>query len=1430
MATSDIDKRKSTRYAVKLNALVHPNVGRSWLCTIQDFCGGGMLLTEQDSSRTRRAMPGIKPGEKVGIHFSVPGDKERHFRLEGKIVRVMESGVGINFPSGMDEDAMDALMDHSGGELAKPRPKPAATNQGPRRGLSGAARATGSKLNISNTAAGNRSVGRPTAAATPARPGARDAGGAPAAESSSGTAAKSAEAPAAPQTSSDAFLSGEMNLADSKRMVAALRREILKILPEMNAAFFKYMDSELLELAKNAKSNAEQSEFFAAMSNLEKAKKQVGQDFMKEVIDQVDNPRDLETLLEERRKANEERKAASANKRVKLSLVNTDEFEDWLAVANIVSRSERVYEKYLDELQTRMGHMVDAWAHNEANPLGVSVFSHAFDDAIRSVELSKDVRQKVYSGYESKVIPLFRKLYITTTKLLEDSGLFPDLDEDYVSPAKQAAPAEVPEPVEEEEEIIEQPEPEATIPEPDDDPEDTDDEVEELIDLQDLLKDELQSRREEQKTKAPQRAPEREQAREEDTTQSRPQHPPRPRSIREMPKRPQPRDMGEAISNLYGTVRQLMDDFDGYDDDGDQDYVELDEVEHMLQELQSYKRESGMRLPIRQRLMDGAVADGRQRRLSPQAAEGIEVVESLVDNIEQDELLSEGVKDWVRQLELTLDKVATTRSDFLSKTNPHRSVEVINQLARLGGAETGSVKRHVDQIIQGINENYDQDPSVFDDAYEQLQPLIDRQSRAFTGNVQRAVKASEGQQTLRNAQKAVVTELDKRLAGKQVPEVLMKLLMPGWRNLMVNTHLRQGQESTDWRKHLQALEQLFQYTEEGADPSQSPDYMPPEELMEHISAGLDSISYEPGQRIPLLNSLRKMLTSDDRGASLPKVAIEESIADTLGFTDVGERDAIRQKIIEEMSGDEKWERARERAGLMHVGEWVEFLKQQEEPEIAIVAWISEDQSRLVFVNRRGANSHDLAVEELATMMIEGQVRILEEADIPLTDRASHRMLQDMHNQLTHQATHDELTGLVNRKEFERELERALGVSKRDKKTHVVAYFDLDQFKVVNNTGGHEAGDQLLMEIGGEMRRVVDDGVILARLGGDEYGVLIENSEKEHGLAVLKKIGDVVKAHRFKWRAEQFSLTTSCGWVFVDESTKSVSEILQGADAACIAAKEAGRDRLQEYTAEDSDMGHRRGVMEFVSQIDKALEEDRFVLNCQKIAPLDEKGKEHAHYEVLLTVLDDKGEPMPPQDFIIAAETYNRMGAIDRWVIKNAFEFIASNILKLDDLGAFSINVSGNSLTEPDFMEFVLEQFNQTRLPTSRICFEITETSAIGNLDDVVEFMDKLKIIGVQFSLDDFGTGLSSYSYLRNLPVDFLKIDGIFVKDIKSNPSDYAVVKSINEIGHFMGKKTIAEYVEDDEVMDILREIGVDFAQGYGVEKKRPIVELLSPSR
>ncbi len=1358
-----MDKRRSPRYPVSLNALVHPNEGRSWLCSIRDFCDGGMLLVEQGAGRVRRGMPGIATGGVVGIHFSVPsGTKEKHFRLEGKIVRTMDSGVGINFPSGMDEEAMTALLNYSNSMplAGGGSEEPAAPAQQPRTASSRPARA----------AAGSNRVAS-SGAASPAT--------------------RSATNPANGQQTTSADLDlvaeqgaqGGIKPADSKRIIAAVRREVAKVLPEMNSAFFSYMDEELLKLARDAKTNAEQSEYFAAMSNLEKAKKAVGQSFANEVLDQVDHPRNLQELLEERKAAESERKAKQAERKVKLSLVNTEEFEDWLAVANIISRSERSYEKYLQEIRQRLGMLVESWRHVEANPLGTSVFTHAFDNAIRTVELTKEIRQKVYSGFEAKAVPLFRKLYVAVTRLLEESKLFPDLDDDYITPmapVKSPDRSRTPEP---------EPVPEAE-PEPDDD--DAQDESYNLREELEEIKQELRGRsgRGSRRGSRGDRRQDRRRRSDDDPV----------------------RDMGDALSSLYSAVRGL----DQEPEVDDRDYADVDEIRDLLSEISTQRSERRVRATDQLRQ--------NQRPIAPEVMESLGVVENLIDSIETDNMLSGPVKDWIQQLELTLDKVATDGGNILSGETPHQSVEVINQLARLGGAESSSVRRNVDQIIQNITENYDTNPAVFDEAVEQLKPLVDRQSKAFTGNVQRTVKASEGQQTLANAQRAVVGELDRRLKGREVPEVLMRLLMPGWRNLLVNTHLRQGEESADWQRHVGALDQVIQHVEGTASPDVTENYMEPQELLDYIEQGLDSISFEPGQRIPLVNSLKQVLLERDQATPVNMVALEkDSVAEALGFAEVDHKEAKRQAILAEWQAKPEWNRFFERAQNIHVGDWMDF---EGDEQVSIVAWCNEDASSFVFVNRRGVKTHDLMVEELAVMLANKTARIMEESDLPLTDRASHRMLQNMHNQLTHQASHDELTGLANRKEFERSLENAIVSAKKGDATHIAAILDLDQFKVINNAAGLNAGDELLKNISNLLRVSLDSEHTLCRVGGNEFGIVIYRCAKDSGISVIRQLCDGIKAHRFEWEGDVFSLTASVGVVFIDSDVQDASAVMRRAGSSCDAAKEAGRDRMHVFDPGDTTIEKRRDIMSFVSQIDNALKEDRFILNCQKIQPVFADGNDHAHYEILLTVLDENNEPMPPQDFIIAAETYNRMGAIDRWVIKNAFKWIASNILKLDDLGAFSINISGNSLTEDDFMEFVLEQFNETRLPTSKICFEITETSAIGSLDDAIEFMEKMKVIGVEFSLDDFGTGLSSYSYLRNLPVDYLKIDGIFVKDIKTNPSDYAVVKSINEIGHFMGKKTIAEYVEDDEILEILREIGVDFAQGFGIEKKMPIDDLL----
>lgn len=1395
-----MEKRRNPRYAISLKTLVHPSAGSSWFCDIKDFCVGGMLLVAQDRAPRRRGVRDAVPGDQAGIHFSIPGAKgEQYFRLDGRIVRAMDTSIGINFPEGMPKDAMDALLDYSNRMPVTPKPSPEKKRKaGEDQKTRDLQRKAMPKAGAKSTPEGRAQQANPELDAGPTKDD---------------------------SVERDKVTAGHgITQQDTQKIIAEVRKQLARALPEMSTAFFDYMDTELLSAASNAKTNAEQSEYFMAMSDLEKAKKHISQSFISRVLDQIDNPRDLDELLAERRGAESKRKAAQQSQRVRLTLVDADEFEDWLAVANIISKMERLYQKYLVEIQTRLGYLVESWSHNEANPLCPAVVARAFDDALRDVELSKEIRQKVYSGFDSKVIPTFRKLYVSVTRLLEASGLFPDMDEDFISridTSNEELPVEDPKP-----EVAEEATPDH-IPEEDaaaDLPEDLEDLLQGHTDDLPKAHDQAEERLLEQLS--------------QHSEASRAARPPaasqRPRVKRSAPARAgtdRSKKVGKALNNIYSTVRNLMNIQDGVEEEeySEEDLLQVEEVEVLLNSLKldAAPERGTRRSSIKDQLLEALKQYGGGRRLDPVAREGLEVVDNLVSTIEQDSLLTPDSVGWIRSLELTLNKVAAREGDFLNEENRHESLKVLNQLAQLGASESRSIKRNVDNVVSRIIENFDSDPAAFNEALDQLQPLVERQSRAFTGNVQRTVKASEGAQTLQNAQQDVTHEVGKRLNGSRVPDLLLKLLMPGWRNLLVNTHLRQGLDSADWKRHTEVIDQLLQRLDPNTDPAKLKNLMQPEQLLERIDQGLGSIAFEPGLHAPLISSLRKALidkdTDDIKLVEMPNAGV----AEVFGFSDFEAKDERRRGLRKANESNPEWARCLFEASNLHVGVWLQINDGSEESQIAIVAWVNDDNTTFVFVNRRGVKTHEFTVEELATLMLNDQAKVMEESDVPLTDRASHKMLQDMHNQLTYQATHDELTGLVNRKEFERQLERSLGEAKRDNLTHFVAYFDLDQFKVINNTSGHEAGDQLLKNIAKLLQDVLtDEPCILSRLGGDEYGALFENCTEKTGMDQVRKMRKAIKAYRFEWEGMKFSLTVSAGCVLVDHVTEGVGSIMRAADSACFAAKDAGRDRIQMYEAGDSETAHRHDIMEFVAQIDKALEEDRFVLNCQRISPINENTEDRTHYEILLTVLNENSEPLPPQDFIIAAETYDRMGLIDRWVIKNAFEWIASHILKLDDLGAFSINLSGNSLNDPDFMDFVLEQFNETRLPPSKICFEITETAAIGNLSSAIDFMEKMRVTGVQFSLDDFGTGLSSYSYLRSLPIDYLKIDGIFVKDIKSNLNDYALVKSINEIGHFMGKKTIAEYVEDDEILEILREIGVDFAQGHGIEKKMPLTDLL----
>jgi diguanylate cyclase (GGDEF)-like protein/PAS domain S-box-containing protein len=424
---------------------------------------------------------------------------------------------------------------------------------------------------------------------------------------------------------------------------------------------------------------------------------------------------------------------------------------------------------------------------------------------------------------------------------------------------------------------------------------------------------------------------------------------------------------------------------------------------------------------------------------------------------------------------------------------------------------------------------------------------------------------------------------------------------------------------------------------------------------------------------------------------------------------------------------------------------------------------------------------------------------------------------ELSSQLSYQAAYDALTGLVNRREFEYRLQRVIRTAEQERSENAMCFLDLDQFKVINDTCGHIAGDELLRQVAQLLQNNIRKRDTLARLGGDEFAVLLEICSLDQAMRVANSIRETIQDYRFIWENNSFNIGVSIGLVPINCENENITEVMKRADAACYEAKEQGRNRVHVYHPGDEEISYRHGEMQWVARITSALEQNRLQLWAQKIIPIKET-RRGEHYELLLRMIDSDGDIILPSIFLPAAERYNLISRLDRWVVATALTWFKKHPGKYRKLWLCSINLSGQSLGDEAFLNEITGYFNRLGIAPDRFCFEVTETAAIANLNHATRFIKSLAKLGCRFALDDFGSGLSSYAYLKNLPVDFIKIDGMFIKDLLVNPMHTALVKSINDVGHAMGKKTIAEYVENDAILEELEDMGVDYAQGFGIEK------------
>ncbi len=450
-------------------------------------------------------------------------------------------------------------------------------------------------------------------------------------------------------------------------------------------------------------------------------------------------------------------------------------------------------------------------------------------------------------------------------------------------------------------------------------------------------------------------------------------------------------------------------------------------------------------------------------------------------------------------------------------------------------------------------------------------------------------------------------------------------------------------------------------------------------------------------------------------------------------------------------------------------------------------------------------------------------REMQHAEADMRDR-----IQDAQAQLRYQARHDALTGLVNRQELERRLQQALEDVKQHRASHIFCYMDLDQFRVINDTCGHLAGDEMLRQISMILSQRIRAEDTFARLGGDEFGLLLSYCEVEKAIEIAAQLRQMVETFRFMHEGRLFQTGISIGIVEITADLKDVGQITRHADAACYVAKDNGRNQIHLFHPEDDVLLKRHVEMEWVSRINEAIDHNDFVLYCQGIYPLQQRDLP-PFYEVLIRKRDEQGGIIPPAEFLPSAERYQLMTKIDRWVIQHAFMALQPLFKMQLQTKPFivSINLSGMSLGDPTLLTYIKECFSTYDIPANHVCFEVTETSAIINIDNTIKLIQELKRMGTRFMLDDFGSGMSSFSYLKHLPVDFLKMDGSYVKDITHNKVDLAMAKAIQSVAESMEIETIAEYVEDLAALECLKEMGVGYAQGFYLNKPQPLSEALA---
>ncbi|MBU2954204.1 DUF1631 family protein [Marinobacter sp. F3R08] len=800
--------------------------------------------------------------------------------------------------------------------------------------------------------------------------------------------------------------------------------------------------------------------------------------------------------------------------------------------------------------------------------------------------------------------------------------------------------------------------------------------------------------------------------------------------------------------------------------------------------------------------------------LDHMAVEKANLVDRLFAPLGAHEELSDSLRHQLQQLRLPVFETLVETPNFLNgKDHPAR--DIINDLMHICLAERVSSKKlesTVAEIVRELTQIEASDPDLLESLGQKLKQLVQRQDQSFIRNSERLAKTLEGKERLRKTRLDARQRLNTLLGGRQVPAIVIHLLEAGWEQLIVLTMLREGPDSRHCEELFDVVTQLQAW------------------LSPVGAAGELAFERELESSVMLQLIERELLTAGEVSRIRPVmdelacILQGEMQPETIWVDEYGEADTSAPDLPQELE-DSRWV---SRAKNISVGDWVEILLDNGEMRRMRLVWGGENSLRFVFLSPKGMSEINYGFPEFVQKLAEGAVWLVEDEDIPFLDQSLFTIVEDVYRKLNFQATHDSLTGCMHRHDFEKQLCRLITASESgsgDDHGALMA-LDIDEFSVINASYGAEAGDTLLRHVADTLQNGCKSRfreAHIGRIGSNEFAVLIGGISMADCLDFAESLRRDFEQKSFQHGESEFGATVSISIRPVAGSTTSAGDLLNQASLSLKSAKRHGGNRIElaRETHEPSSIS----MPQWVTEIDRSIRDGSLYLRAQTIAPLDQENGQGEMYELLLGLKDSSGKEISPQGYIEAAEQFKRSTRVDLWVVSEAMSWMRNNPEALEKISTLNVNLSGASLSDDTFMLGLESSLRANPELTHKLCFEVTETSAVANLHFASDFMREIKRLNCRFALDDFGTGLSSYAYLQKLPVDFVKIDGIFVRDMASNLTNYAMVRSINELCHFLDLQTIAEYVEDMDIMDTLREIQVDYAQGFAIARPRRLDSL-----